>query len=138
MLGLKWDNNHQSLWLDARLDQVSTSKVQNQDSNFVPNGYCHKFHQGNLCRLPCRYSHRCFRCSMLHPAIFACQIQNTCSNPIYSTVPTPSRNSTPRAAIGTRLTQSQGYMNPTFSSPQVINSNNFRPTFRNGYRYRRF
>lgn len=137
-LGLKWDNNHQSLWLDARLDQTNTSKFQSQDSTFVPNGYCHKFHQGNMCRLPCRYSHKCFKCGMLHPAIFTCQLQSTSISPIYNTVPTPSKYNTPRAAMGTRLQSFQGNINQTNQDQHVISSHNFRPTFRYGPRFRRF
>lgn len=73
-LGLSWDNNHQSLWLDARLDQINVymHKQQAHSHIFVPNGYCQKYHLGQSDRYPCKYSHECFKCNLVHPATVSC------------------------------------------------------------------
>lgn len=126
-LGLHWNDNHQALWLDARLDQIQSPKQSMQSQNLVPNGYCQKYHAGNTCRYPCRYNHRCFKCGMFHPSVYPCQSSNQTS---MNAIPQVNRFNTPRIPSSGEY-RSHTDLNPHFGPmlpPQ--NGRFFRPQFR--------
>ena len=126
-LGLSWNDNHQALWLDARLDQANLSKPSSNDKPYVPIGYCQKFHQGQVCRLPCKYNHRCFKCNFIHPTIMGCAVQK----PYATSTSQGQRHATPHTQAF-RYEQNQGIAN------QQVNSAGFNSSFRPNFRNNRF
>ena len=68
---LPWDQIHGELWLKS---QVSLRRpLQNSapppkgKADFVPKGYCFKFHKDRKCLPSCTFKHLCYRCEGSHP-----------------------------------------------------------------------
>ena len=126
-IGLSWGDNHQALWLDARLDQSAAPKESSGDKIYVPIGFCQKFHQGQFCKLPCKFNHRCFKCGITHPAIAGCQWQN----PSFPNATANQRPQYPRPVV---VTSAQSYQS---MANQQVNNFGFNSSFRPNYRNKR-
>lgn len=91
---LPWDRIHGELWLKS---QVSLRRpLQNSahppkgKTDFVPKGYCFKFHKDRKCLPSCTFKHLCYRCEGSHP-ISKCNFRG--SSKIASSQPRPAQSS---------------------------------------------
>ena len=91
---LPWDRIHGELWLKS---QVSLRRpLQNPahppkgKADFVPKGYCFKFHKDRKCLPSCTFKHLCYRCEGSHP-ISKCNFRG--SSKIASSQPRPAKSS---------------------------------------------
>ena len=85
---------HGELWLKS---QVSLRRpLQNPahppkgKADFVPKGYCFKFHKDRKCLPSCTFKHLCYRCEGSHP-ISKCNFRG--SSKIASSQPRPAKSS---------------------------------------------
>ena len=68
---LPWDRIHGELWLKSQVSlrrplQKSAPPPKGK-ADFVPKGYCFKFHKDRKCLPSCTFKHLCYRCEGSHP-----------------------------------------------------------------------
>ena len=72
--GAPWDQIHAELWLRSHYFRAKANTQggkSKQTGQYIPKGFCYKFHRGIECN-GCSFKHRCFRCGSSHP-ISKCQ-----------------------------------------------------------------